>query len=182
MSAKKNILIGAAGFAAAMVVATPAAAQYYPQPQYGYQNQGGGVLGAIVNQVLGYGRYPYGNYGYNQYGNQSQGINQCAAVVEQRLRGGGYANYGGYRYQGYNQGYGGRVLGVTRVEGRNNGGVKVWGVASSGNTGYDGYRRNNYGTYGYSAGADLRWDCTVDRYGRVRNVDINRRAAYYRGY
>ena len=77
---------------------------------------------------------------------------------------------------------GGRVLGVTRVEGRNNGGVKVWGVASSGNTGYDGYRRNNYGTYGYSAGADLRWDCTVDRYGRVRNVDINRRAAYYRGY
>ncbi len=58
----------------------------------------------------------------------------------------------------------------------------MWGVASSGNRGYDGYNRGGYGTYGYNAGADLKFDCTVDRYGRIRNIDVERRTAYYRGY
>ena len=184
MSLKMKILAGAAGLAAAVGVATPAAAQYYPQPGYGYPNQGG-VVGAIVNQVLGYGQYPYGNYGYNQgYGNQRYAIDQCARAVESRLNGGGYGNWGYQGWNGYNRynnGYGGRVLGITRVE-RKSYGLKVWGVASSGYNGYDGYNRRGYGNYGYNAGADLRWDCEVRHNGRIREVDINRRTANWRGY
>lgn len=196
MTAKFKILTGVAGLAALAGLASPAAAQYYPGQNYGYGNNQGGVLGAIVNSVLGYGRYPYGNYGYNQgYSNQRSVIDQCARYVEARLNGGAYANYGGYNqgygYNGYNQGYGnygynqgyagGRVLGITRVDRRWNG-LRVRGVASSGNRGYDGYNRGGYGNYGYSAGADLSFKCDVDRYGRIRDIDINRRSAYYRGY
>lgn len=189
MSLKMKILAGAAGIAAAAGLATPAAAQYYPAPNYGYgYNQGynnnGGVLGAIVNQVLGYGRYPYGNYGYNQgYNNDRVAIDQCARAVESRIGGRAYGNYGyqNYGYQGYNNGYGGRVLGITRVE-RKSYGLKVVGVASSGYNRYDGYNRQGYGNYGYSAGADLKFNCKVDRYGRIRDIDVDRRTANWRGY
>ena len=184
MSLKMKMLAGAAGLAAAVGVATPAAAQYYPQPGYGYGNNQGGVLGAIVNQVFGYGQYPYGNYGYNQgYGNQSMAINQCARAVEARIGSRAYGNWGyqNYGYQGYNNGYGGRVLGITRVE-RKNYGLHVYGVASSGYNRYDGYNRRGYGSYGYSQGADLKFDCKVSYNGRVRDVDVNRRTANWRGY
>src|SRR4029450_7544200 len=119
MSAKIKLLGGAAGLAALVGVASPAAAQY---PGYGYGNGNTNGVGQIVGQILGYGRYPYGNYGYNQYGNQSAAIDQCPRAVESRLNGyrgcyygygnvpfgGGYGNqgYGNQRY-GYNQGYGG---------------------------------------------------------------------------
>jgi len=165
-------------------IATPAAAQY--GSGYGSNNP----VGQIVNSIFGYGRYPYGNYGYNQYGNQSSAVDQCARAVEARLSGGrggyyGYGNQGyGNRYgnQGYgNRGYGGRVQGVTRVE-RKNYGLKVWGVASSGYQGYSGYNRGGYGTYGYSAGADLKWDCEVNYDGRIRDIDVSRRTATWRGY
>ncbi|HMI40825.1 MAG TPA: hypothetical protein VK485_06305 [Sphingomicrobium sp.] len=182
MLAISKILTGAAGLAALAGAASPAYAQYGS----GYGNN---PVGQIVNSILGYGRYPYGNYGYNQYGNQSSAVDQCARAVEARLSGyrGGYYGYGNQRYgygnQGYgNQGYGGgRVQGITRVE-RKNYGLKVWGVASSGYRGYSGYNRNGYGTYGYSAGADLSWDCEVRADGRVRDIDINRRTATWRGY
>jgi hypothetical protein len=184
MSLKMKILAGAAGLAAAVGVATPAAAQYYPQPGYGYGNNNqGGVLGAIVNQVFGYGQYPYGNYGYNQYGNQSQAINQCARAVESRIGGRAYGNWGyqNYGYQGYNNGYGGRVLGITRVE-RKSYGLRVYGVASSGYNRYEGYNRQGYGNYGYSQGADLSFNCKVEYNGRIRDVNVNRRNANWRGY
>ena len=61
MSALVKVLTGAAGLAAVVGFASPAAAQYYPG--YGYNN-GGGVVGAIVNSVLGGGQYGYGQYGY----------------------------------------------------------------------------------------------------------------------
>ena len=196
MSVKTKILAGAAGLAALVGFATPAAAQYYPgNPGYGYGN--GNPVGTIINSILGYGRYPYGNYGYNQYGQQQYGnervaIDQCARAVEARVSGnangyygygnryGGYGNpYGGY---GYNNGYaGGRVQGITRVE-RKSYGLKVWGVASSGYNGYNGYGRSGYGNYGYNAGADLSFDCEVRYDGRIRDIDIKRRTAYYRGY
>ena len=88
MSATMKFLTGAAGLAAAVGFATPALAQYYPQPgtRTGYPQLGvirsrvtrsrvprlrwQQPVGQIVGQILGYGRYPYGNYGYNQYGNQ----------------------------------------------------------------------------------------------------------------
>ena len=204
MSAKMYLLAGAAGLAALVGVASPAAAQY-PGSGYGYgtTNPVGGILG----QVLGYGRYPYGNYGYNQYGNQSAAIDQCARAVEARLsgyRGNGYYGYGnvpyggryganngyndygynnGYNGYGYNNGYaaGGRVQGITRVD-RKSYGLKVFGVASSGYQGYDGYGRRGYGNYGYSNGADLSFNCEVRYDGQVRDIDINRRTASWRGY
>ena len=192
MSVKTKILAGTAGFAALVGFAAPAAAQYYPG--YGYGNNNNNVVGQIIGQVMGYGRYPYGNYGYNQgYGNQSMAIDQCARAVEARVGGyrGGYYGYGnvpyggqyGNPYGGYgNQGYGaGRVLGVTRVE-RKSYGLKVRGVASSGYRGYDGYGRGSYGSYGYGAGADLSWSCEVRYDGRIRDIDVNRRSANWRGY
>ena len=194
MSVKTKILAGAAGFAALVGFAAPAAAQYYPGYGYGNNNN---VVGQIIGQVLGYGRYPYGNYGYNQYGGQRMAIDQCARAVEARVGGnrGGYYGYGnqgyggqygyGNPYGGYgygNQGYGGgRVMGITRVE-RKNYGLKVRGVASSGYSGYDGYGRRGYGSYGYGAGADLSWSCEVRYDGRIRDIDVKRRTANWRGY
>jgi hypothetical protein len=202
MLATMKILTGAAGLAAAVGLATPASAQYYPQPGYpqqGYPQPGYGYgnpnpVDQVLGQILGYGRYPYGNYGYNQYANQSMAVDQCARAVERRLNSyrGGYYGYGNVPYGGYNQGYGnqygynqgyggGRVQGITRVE-RKNYGLKVWGVATSGYRGYQGYGNNRYGTYGYGAGADLSFDCEVRYDGRIRDIDIKRRTANWRGY
>ena len=74
---------------------------------------------------------------------------------------------------GFDTGHGvpGRVLGITKVEGKSYG-LKVFGVASSGNRGYDPY--NRYG-YGYNGGADLKFNCEMDRYGRIRDIDVGRR-------
>jgi hypothetical protein len=122
-------------------------------------------------------------------------IDQCARAVEARVGGyrGGYYGYGNVPYggngygnpyggYGYNQGYGaGRVLGITRVEQKSYG-LKVRGVASSGYNGYDGYGRRGYGNYGYNAGADLSWSCEVRYDGRIRDIDVNRRSANWRGY
>jgi len=198
MSAKIKLLAGAAGLAALVGVSSPAAAQY-PGYGYPYGGYGNNTVGQVIGQILGYGRYPYGNYGYNQYANQGAVIDQCARAVEARLGGyrngyygygnvpygggysGGYGNpYGGY---GYNQGFaaGGRVQGITRVD-RKSYGFKVYGVASSGYRGYQGYGRSGYGSYGYSNGADLSFNCEVRYDGRIRDIDINRRTANWRGY
>lgn len=192
MKAMTMILAGAAGFAA-LASAAPAAAQYYPAPPppqaygypgYGYQQQN--PVGQILGQILGYGRYPYGNYGYQQYGNQSMAVDQCARAVEARLNGyrNGYYGYGNMPYNnryGYNNRGGGRVLGVTRVQGKSYG-LKVYGVAASGYQGYQGYGRQGYGSYGYNAGADLSWNCEVRYDGRIRDINLNRRSYNWRGY
>lgn len=173
MSAKWMVLAGAA----CLVVAgagVPAEAQYYPPPP-----PQGGIADAIIGQVLGYGRYPYGNYGYNQYGNQRHGIDRCARAVEQRLNRYNNNFYGGYNYRRYRNF--GRVEGITRVE-RKNYGLKVTGVASSGYGGYQGWNQPGYGTYGYHAGADLKFECKVYRSGQIRDIDIKRREARWRGY
>jgi hypothetical protein len=75
--------------------------------------------------------------------------------------------YGGYGYGNYG---GGRVLGISRVEPRSNGGVTVRGVASSG----------RYAAYG-NAAVDLTWKCKADYRGFVTNVDIDRAQSNY-GY
>ena len=104
MSVNTRILAGAAGFAALVGYAAPAAAQYYPGSGYGNNN----AVGIRIGQMLGYGRYPYGNYGYNQYGNQSVAIDQCARAVEARLGGqrGSYYGYGNVPYGGQYGQYG----------------------------------------------------------------------------
>ena len=146
-------------FAAALLSAAPAAAQYYPgNPGYGYQGNGYGNPG--------YG----GGYGYN-----SQAlVNQCVAAVQQRLSGGGY----GYNQYAYGGGYGrGRVLGISRVEPRQEGGFNVRGVATSGR--YAGYGYG--GGYGGQGQVDLTWKCKIDYRGYIIDIDVNRAQPNY-GY
>ena len=187
----KTIAIGTAGLALTLAAAAPASAQYgYPQPQ-------GGVVGAIVNAVTGggYGQYPMGNYGYQQV-SQRQLVQQCAVAAEQRLsgsyRGQGYGAYNGNAYgqqgYGYQNQSGARVLGITSVEQRGNGGLRVRGVATSGAYGQQGYqqgyRQQGYQN-GYNAGAqaDLSFNCKVNMRGQVTDVTIARNnVRYNRGY
>ena len=160
--AVKFLLAGGAAVAALMTAA-PAAAQYYPSYGYpGYGYGGGNVVGQVLNQVLG------GGYGYNGYGaggSSQVAVNQCMGAVQSRLGGG----YGG-AYGGYNGSYGyanGRVLGVSRVEPRSNGGLTVRGVASSGRFGNQ---------------ADLTFKCKVDYRGFVSDVDLTRINTYGSNY
>lgn len=196
-------LIGTAGLAAALI-ASPASAQSYP-----YGNQNTGIVGAIIKSVTGggyrqysqgaygYGRYPQGNYGYGQM-SQRDAVGLCAAAAEQRISGNsrgqpGYSYNHGYGYNGYQHGYangyngeGARVLGITNVERRHNGSLKVSGVASSGRA--YGYSNQGY-YYGYNGqnayanqAADLRFTCKVSTRGQVTDVNINRNQVAYRGY
>ena len=205
MTNLSRILIGTAGIAAALTITSPASAQ---QP-YPYGNQNTGIVGAIINSVTGgaYGQYPQGAYGYGQYphGNYGYGqtsqraaVGMCAAAAEQRISASyrgqpGYGYNNGYPNNGYQQGYangyngqGARVLGITSVERRNNGSLKVSGVASSGR----GYVYNNQGyNNGYNGqnayanqAADLRFNCKVNIRGQVTDVNINRNRVAYRGY
>ena len=156
MNAIAKVLAGGIGIAA-LASAAPAAAQYYPgypYGGYGYPYGNGNVVGQVLNQVLG------GGYGYNGYGGSQVAINQCAAAVQARLSG----SYGGYGYNGYGYG-GGRVLGISRIERRSNGGLTVRGVATSG----------RYARYGYGQGAvDTTWKCKTDYRGFVTDVDLDR--------
>ena len=185
MTKFKIIAIGTAGLALTLAAAAPASAQY------GYPQQGGGVVGAIVNAVTGggYGQYPMGNYGYQQTSQRAL-VQQCAAAAEQRLganyRGQGYGAYNGNAYgqQGYGQqayGYqnqsGARVLGITSVE-RRGSGLRVRGVATSG-----AYGQQAYGQQGVNAQADLSFSCRVNSRGQITDVNIARNnARYTRGY
>ena len=199
MTNLSRFMIGTAGLAATLAIASPAAAQ---QP-YPYNNQTTGVLGAIVNAVTGngynqypqgaygYGQYPQGNYGYGQV-NQRAAVGMCAAAAEQRISA-TYRGQPGYGYnsgyQGYANGYNGqdgRVLGITNVEPRYNGSLKVSGIASSG-------RGHDYNGQAYSNGyngpnpyanqaADLRFTCKVNTLGQVTDVNINRNQVAYRGF
>jgi hypothetical protein len=197
MTKFNTILFGTAGLAMTLAAAAPASAQ-----AYGYPQQGGGVVGAIVNAVTGggYGQYPMGNYGYGQV-DQRSSVQQCAAAAEQRLSGGGYQGQG---YNGYNNGYqngygqqgyanqsGGRVLGVTSVERRSNGGLRVRGYATSGRYVQQGYGQQGWGQRGYNRGyqnggamqADLTFDCKIGKRGDIMNVNFQRNdGRYNRGY
>jgi hypothetical protein len=158
---------------AALASAAPAAAQYYPG--YGYPGSGygygypgygnGGVIGSIINGVMGGG---YGGYGLN-----SQAVvNQCANAVQARLSGGGYGGYG-YGYGQPGAYGGGRVLGISRVEQRSSGGLTVRGVATTG----------RYAGYGYTVNSpvDLVWKCRTDYRGLIVDVDIDPAQSNY-GY
>jgi hypothetical protein len=199
MKAVKTLSIGAAGIAALVVGAAPAAAQYPGYPGYGYGgNQYGygqyGYAPNVIGQVLQSILNPYGQFGYG-YGavNPQVAVNQCMAAVQQRLQGrynSGY-NYGYGAYGGsYGNPYGGgRVLGITRVEQRSASTLRVRGYATSGmGYPYGGYPYGGHGGYGYGGSggyggygsygavqADLSFRCDVDYRGYIRDVDIDRR-------
>ena len=200
MTAITKFLAGGVAIAA-LASAAPAAAQYYPGGGYGYGG-GGDIIGQVLNTVIGgglgqnsygynqgyYGQNPYNQgYGQNPYGRYGQmgqiAINQCMGAVQKRLNGGyassGYNNgYGGYQQQQYG---GARVLGVSDVEQRANGGLSVRGVANSG--------RNNGYAYGYGNGyngqgqVDLTFKCKTDASGYIVDIDIEQAtSAYGNGY
>lgn len=162
MTFTTKLLAGAAGLAA-LAVAAPATAQYYGYNGYSY--------GA-----------PYGNaYGYNGYAygmNTSLATQQCTAAVQNRLYNRtSIASILG-AFLGTNTR--GQVLSVTQVQPRNNGLIRVRGLASSGRyamNGYGPYGVGAYGAlgYGYNNAADLSFRCDVAPNGAVYNVDINRR-------
>jgi hypothetical protein len=164
MTIFSKLLVGVAG-ASMIAVAAPATAQnYYPQTyNQGYGNQGS-VIGQVINQVLGGGRY--GAYGQ---GNDRMAVDQCARAAEVRVsqdnrrgvygswnQGYGNPGYGnpGYGNQGYYPSYGqAQVVGITGVE-RRQGGLKVSGLIDTrmgynqGQYGQYGYGQNGYGQYG----------------------------------
>lgn len=142
----KSLALGA-GFAA-LVAATPATAQYYP---------------------------PYGNaYGYQAHAT-NMAAQRCTAAVQQRLSVRGRTGIIG-QLLGVNTYNTARVLSVTQVTPRAQT-VRVRGLASSGRLAYNPYGAGYYGTLGanYALQPDLRFNCTVDYRGFVRDVDINRR-------
>ena len=151
MKALTKVLAGSAVIAA-MAAAAPAAAQYYPYGGYGAQPV----------PAPGYG-YGYGNPGANYGVNQQAVISQCTTAVQQRLGGYGYGS-------GYSAYGAGRVLGISRVEPRGDGGLQVSGVASSG----------AYG--GYSDQPDLTFRCRTDYRGVITWVDVKRAQRAYRPY
>lgn len=136
MNMINKLLVGSAGMALVAGAAAPASAQYYPP-----SNSNGGVVGAIVDSMLGDGRY--GAYGR---GNDRMAVDQCARAAEARVSATGYRERGYGQGQGtyqndprygqaYNHDMGARVVAVTSVERRSNG-LRVTGLIDT-RTGYD---------------------------------------------
>jgi hypothetical protein len=202
-----KLAAGLTGLAAVAAASSPATAQINPYGQvapYGAANNGG-IVGAIVNAVTGYGQYPRGNYGYEQT-SQRGGVEMCAQTAEQRLnsdqRYNGYSNgYGqrvenGYAQNGYRNNAMFRVVGITTVERKMNGALSVRGIASSnsaqGNSRWnqphrDGQRYgadNGYGSSNdryRSAGMDYRFTCKVNSRGAVTSLNLDRGTRSSRG-
>ena len=159
MTMMTKILAGGAAIAA-MAVAAPASAQYYYPSQYGYAN-------AYAN--------PYANnYAYNPYANSTALATQrCTAAVQARLNNRTSVQEIIGAVLGANTA--GRVTQITRVNPNRNA-VRVHGLASSGRIGgYGAYGVGAYGALGYAYNPDLKFSCSVDYRGYVRDVDIDRR-------
>lgn len=215
MKAFKALFAGGAALAA-LTIAAPASAQYYP----GYGGGSGGaeviaqVIGGMINGGVGYGGgygsgygggygsgygygspygggygSPYGSgygspyggaygspyggsyggsygspYGgsYNRGGQvNQQAVGQCMGAVQQRLTS---------SYASYNGSQGARVLGVSDVQRRTNGGTLVSGVANSGRT----------AGYGNQPQVDLTFTCKTDAAGYVSSIEIGQ-AQYVSG-
>jgi hypothetical protein len=207
MKAFTKYLAGGLGLAA-VAAASPAAAQYGGYP--GYPGGGYGGSGNVVNDILGQilGGRSYAN-------NERYAVEQCVRAVEYRINTRGLDNEGGrYRQYGYGYGYnnryaggymGARVTSVTQVSRRSNGGLKVYGYATTTGGGYGGYGggpgygyggpnpygygQQGYGGYGSGYGGgyqigDAQFNCTIDRYGRITDIDAkrNRNVGYNNGY
>jgi hypothetical protein len=148
-------LVGLGAGIAAIAAAAPAGAQYY-----------------------GHSRYNgYNSYGYGM--NTNAAASQCTAAVQSRLYnrtslGGILGSLVGVPTAR------GQVLSITQVAPRNNGMIRVRGLASSGryaSNGYGPYGVGAYGAlgYGYNSAADLSFRCDVGYNGAVYDVHINRR-------
>jgi hypothetical protein len=180
--------------AAIAAVSSPATAQVNPYgqvaPYSGTSN--GGIVGAIVGAVTGYGQYPQGNYGYEQT-SQRGAVEMCARTAEQRLNGdrryAGYGNSYGRNasgQNGYSDGGTFRVVGITNVERRTNGALRVRGIASSNvaraGTGWSAHGgHGQYDNGNYAAGMDYRFTCKIDSRGAVTSLNLDRGTRSMRG-
>ena len=148
---------------AALASAAPAAAQYYPS--YGYSQYG-------YAQPYGYAQ----SYGYGV--NTNVAASQCTAAVQNRLY--NRSSIGGILGAVLGTNTTGRVVSVPQVRARDDGLIRVRGLASSGRMAYKGYGPYGAGAYGalgygYASAADLSFRCDVAPNGAVYNVSINRR-------
>jgi hypothetical protein len=177
MKAVAKIMTGAAGVAALVGMAAPAAAQY---PGY-YPGYNTNVVGQVLNTILN----PYGQAYAQPYAQQvspQTAVNRCATAVHTNLVQRYSAGYNPYAYNGYAQSSA-RVLQVTGVEPRSSMTIRVRGIATSGRAaaynpypGYAGYAGyGGYGGYNATAGADLTFKCDIDYRGYIRDIDIDRR-------
>lgn len=145
MMALKKALFAMAGVVALAGLSSPAAAQITVRIGSGYGGYDGYAPG------YGYGNY-VPQYGYG-YGAQAYGydldpraaVDVCARSVERNFRT--------------------RVSGITSVEPRNNGAVRIHGFATT------------YGGYGYR-NAGVGFSCKVDRYARVTDLQLERAGGY----
>lgn len=214
MSTVTKILTGAAGLAAMVGLATPASAQYYPgNGSNNGGGVLGTILNGVLGGGGGQYGSQYGGYGNNSEAAVNQCAGAVNARLRgQRYGGyqGGYGgNWNGNSSYGYNNNSG-RVSQIVRVERRSNGGLKVYGLAQSAaasqggqyggyNNGYGGGYNNGYGGgygngygggygnngYGNNGGyADIKFNCKLDAYGRITDVDIDRNnsGGYNNGY
>ncbi|HEX8533289.1 MAG TPA: hypothetical protein VF662_03915 [Allosphingosinicella sp.] len=172
MKSFKQIVAGATAAAIAIVaLAAPADAQY--RDRYYRHNRGGidagdviagvaiiGGIAAIASALDNDGRrYGYGNR-YRYRDDYRNAVNAC-----------------GYEADRYGRGR----ISITDVD-RTGNGYRVRGVidGQGGYGGYDGYNRydryDRYGGYNRYDRYDARvaFTCRTDRYGRVRDFDVNR--------
>lgn len=119
----------------------------------GYGSPYGGSYGSPYGG--GYGSpYGYGGGGNGQVNQYAVGM--CMGAVQQRLD----ASFARTQYGGA------RVLGVSDVEARSNGGTLVSGVANSGRGG------TYYGSQSGQLPVDLTFTCKTDRSGQVSSIEI----------
>jgi hypothetical protein len=115
-------------------------------------------------------------YGYTPV-NTNMAASQCSAAVQNRL----YDRTSLGSILGSLIGVpanSGRVVSITQVRPRDNGTVRVRGLATSGRYAYNNYGPYGIGAYGalgYGYNADLSFRCDVGYNGAVYNVRINRR-------
>jgi len=198
MQAVKTILAGGAALAALMSAAPASAQYYPGYGYGGGGDIIGSVLGSVITggvgspygsrygygygspyggyggygSSYGYGGYggygsPYGYGGYGSYGspygarpmagNSQFAIGQCMGAVQQRLNSTYAAGQGNAR-----------VLGVSDVQPRNQGGMLVSGVANSGRGGIG---------YNGQAPVDLTFTCKTDASGQVSSIEVGQAAA-----
>ncbi|MEO6433535.1 MAG: hypothetical protein ABIO29_06125 [Sphingomicrobium sp.] len=131
----------------------------------GYGSPYGGTYGSPYGNGGGYSSGGYGGGYSSGYGNSGQtnqyAVGQCMGAVQQKLSA-SYASYNGTQ--------GARVLGVSDVQRRSNGGTLVSGVANSGRS----------ASYGNQAQVDLTFTCKTDSSGYVSSIEIGQ-AQYVSG-
>lgn len=128
---------------------SPYAYGSYGSP-YGY-----GAYGSPYGYGGGYGA-PYA--GRPMAGNSQYAVGQCMGAVQQRLNSTYPAGQGSAR-----------VLGVSDVQPRNQGGMLVSGVANSGRTASVGYNGQ--------APVDLTFTCKTDASGTVSSIEVGQAAS-----